>query len=267
MNGRARVGVVMDDLDTSLYQSLESLYNSLTTDVGDDCGYHVSYPDASSNSTSSSPTSVTVTWDNGDTKDRGCSGGSGGSGDTVTSQFAPISTRQIIKSKRERVHWSEKTDEALLDAVNRHGLRWRRIAHELGVGSDDAVRNRILRMDSSLFSAEVRDKLEAMKASTKKQPANFLEHKPYTDEEDRVIVDELKRMKYRKSSMSWKALSEGPLRRRTAHSIRNRAYRLIAKEERMAKNVTMIEQVMRQTPTVNRTMDVASDNMSITTAA
>ena len=264
MDGRARVSEVMDDMDSSLYQSLESLYHSLTNDVGDDCGYHVSYPDAPPNSTSSSPTSITVTWD-----PIAMSGANRHpSADTVAPQFTPISTHRPSKTKRERVNWSKETDEALLDAVNRYGLKWRRIAHELGLGSDDAVRNRILRMDPLVFPAEVRHKLELMKASTKRQPANFLEHKPYTEEEDRVIVDELKRIQHRKCSMSWKALSEGPLCRRTAHSIRNRAYRLIAKQERMAKVVaTRCESHVHQTPTVNRTMDVASDNMSITTAA
>ena len=45
-----------------------------------------------------------------------------------------------------RRKWTVDDDQAIFAGLRKHGCRWRAIARELKVGSDDAIRNRVLRM-------------------------------------------------------------------------------------------------------------------------
>lgn len=142
------------------------------------------------------------------------------------------SPKRRSNPKRERIMWTQEEDDAIVEAVKKYGFRWRAIAREVGTGSDDAIRNRVLRMDPSWFPCHMQQALDKMKRSVKKIPTNQVEHRPYTLEEDLVIIEEINYCQEFQFPMSWKKLAEGPLAPRTAHSIRNRAYRILAKRER-----------------------------------
>lgn len=151
----------------------------------------------------------------------------------TTQSFSPECSSH---SKRDRMTWTLEEDRAIVEAVQKYGFKWRLIARELGTGSDDAIRNRVLRMDPSLLPSDVRRDVDNMKKSVKNSvknlPSNKVEHRSYTREEDLVIMEEMKHCSDCKCRMSWKKLAAGPIASRTPQSIRNRAYRILAKRER-----------------------------------
>ena len=151
------------------------------------------------------------------------------------------------KAPRNRRAWTHEEDLRIVDALYLHGPKWRKIAHLLKLGSDDAVRNRVLRMKVYTLPQRVQRtvlKLQqkrgplyqnglgksASNADTKtthktdsNAPYSASSPRPWTLEEDELIRKHLKKSP---SRSAWKMIHETELPRRTKHAIRNRAGRL-----------------------------------------
>ena len=136
------------------------------------------------------------------------------SSDTTVSAYASHGKR----------YWTSEQDAALFTALKHYGCRWRAIAKYLNMGSDDAVRNRVLRFKPGELPDDVREivsRFHDARPTTKR--ANASVHRPYTPQEDEAILEQLS---YAENRQPWKTLQQGALWSRTTHSIRNRAYRL-----------------------------------------
>ena len=113
-------------------------------------------------------------------------------------------------SARSRSYWSEAEDKTIIDCVNSMGQRWRVIAAKLPGRSDDAVRNRWLRLGSS----------EPPPPRVRRPPSERQRH-VWSEEEDRIIADAVARM-----GNKWSHIKDLLGCQRTEHAIRNRWHRL-----------------------------------------
>ena len=139
-----------------------------------------------------------------------------------------VASNAASKSDRKR-NWTPKDDNSIFAAIQKHGCKWRAIARELRIGSDDAIRNRALRLEavqSDRIPPKTLDILKSCMRARKSHPCEAKStHRPYTLQEDAVIRNYLKG---NDGPRSWQSLREESLSLslRTVHSIRNRAYRL-----------------------------------------
>ncbi len=113
-------------------------------------------------------------------------------------------------SARSRSYWSEAEDKTIIDCVNSMGQRWRVIAAKLPGRSDDAVRNRWLRLGSS----------EPPPPRVRRPPSERQRH-VWSEEEDRIIADAVSKM-----GNKWSHIKDLLGCQRTEHAIRNRWHRL-----------------------------------------
>lgn len=143
------------------------------------------------------------------------------------------------KAPRNRRVWTYEEDLRIVDALYLHGPKWRKIAHLLKLGSDDAVRNRVLRM--KVYTLPQRVQRAVLKLQQKRgplypsatsktthktdpnTPPSASSQRPWTLEEDELIRKHLKKSP---SRTAWQNLHETELPYRTKHAIRNRAGRL-----------------------------------------
>ena len=133
-------------------------------------------------------------------------------------------------SKRGRVLWSCEHDKLISDALRRHGPRWRLIARELNIGSDDCIRNRVARFQVDALPPDVRRIVEKLHGNREKRrrrrgdrgEREEIKHVPWEPMEDAYIERELENGR----RGAWVRLSEGGLAHRSKHAIRNRAARL-----------------------------------------
>lgn len=170
-----------------------------------------------------------------------------------------------IPSKRPRYLWTPKDDDLIIDALRRHGAKWRTIARELQLGSDDSIRNRVARFQVESLPSDVKNVVRVLHAKRMSKQQNVLTRSTSKrirrfgsggasdgasdsgsgsgDSFDGFSYDgsgkgRRKRMWSREEDLSivsavreqrkgaWKRLSEGPLFNRSKHAIRNRASRL-----------------------------------------
>ena len=130
--------------------------------------------------------------------------------------------------RRSRTNWFEdERDQQIFAAIRKHGCKWRLISQQENLGSDDAIRNRVKRMKIDDVPFDLQNLVKRLQV-TSHRSVHDPAHKPYTPEEDRIILQYLSQNTSR--SVCWKALQQDNsiLRHRTAHSLRNRAYRLKA---------------------------------------
>lgn len=124
--------------------------------------------------------------------------------------------------------WSAAEDAAIANAIRKHGFRWRTIAKENNVGSEDSVRNRVLRWRLGQIPEDIFDIVVEFQncRCTQRSPKQLggVSHKAYTKEEDLAILDGMQNDLGTKHS--WKRMQTGVLAHRTVHSIRNRAFRI-----------------------------------------
>ena len=134
-----------------------------------------------------------------------------------------------VHPRRQRIEWSDEHDEQILEAMRIHGPRWRAVARATGFGSEDAIRNRVLRMDPARYPAKLRALLKNIQRPRhvrhERKHLDGPSHKPYSAQEDSIIWQEL--VASSGNSVSWKRLSREVLTHRSNQSIRNRAYRLV----------------------------------------
>lgn len=140
-----------------------------------------------------------------------------------------------VECRRERIEWTEDHDKEIIEAMRVHGISWRAISRETGFGSEDAIRNRVLRMEPSKIPRRLRaairrrplaERHERKRNSTRGQTS-------YSVQEDAVIWSELERAELG-AKPSWRRLAKTVLTNRTSQSIRNRAYRLLSTRDRLA---------------------------------
>jgi len=147
------------------------------------------------------------------------------------------------KAPRTRRLWTYEEDLRIVDALYLHGPKWRKIAQLLQLGSDDAVRNRVLRMKVYKLPNKVQQMV--MKLQEKRlalypnwsgksgsnayhkgdanAPPSASSPRPWTLEEDNLIRRYLEAGPQRSA---WQTLHESYLPHRTRHAIRNRAGRI-----------------------------------------
>lgn len=143
----------------------------------------------------------------------------------IRQQLQLISER---RSRRSRTNWLEdERDKQIFAALRKHGCKWRLISQQEKLGSDDAIRNRVKRMKIDDVPSDLHDLVKRLQV-TSHRSVHDPTHKPYTQEEDWIILQYLNQNTSK--SVCWKALQHenSILRHRTAHSLRNRAYRLKA---------------------------------------
>ena len=137
-----------------------------------------------------------------------------------------------VAARRARIEWTSEHDEKIIEAMQLRGVKWREISREVGFGSEDAVRNRVLRMDVSKLPPKLRGPIKLLQRPVerheRKRHGSF--YSPYTPDEDAAIWDEIENST--KASVSWKRLSREVLPHRSSQSIRNRAYRLVTMRAR-----------------------------------
>ena len=144
-----------------------------------------------------------------------------------------VSTPRV--AARRRIEWTSEHDEKIIEAMQLRGVKWREISREVGFGSEDAVRNRVLRMDVSKLPPQLRGPIKLLQRPVerherKRHGSSHSPYTPYTPDEDAAIWDEIENST--KASMSWKRLSREVLPHRSSQSIRNRAYRLVTMRAR-----------------------------------
>jgi hypothetical protein len=143
------------------------------------------------------------------------------------------------KAHRNRHVWTYEEDLRIVDALYLHGPKWRKIAHLLKLGSDDAVRNRVLRMKVYTLPQKVQRTVSELQQKRgplypngsgktytnvrPNAPPSASHARPWTLEEDELIRKHLKKSP---SRSAWQTLHETELPRRTKHAIRNRAGRI-----------------------------------------
>ena len=152
--------------------------------------------------------------------------------------------------KRARSHWTEEEDAQLVAYHETHGPRWRAMSREFGNRSDDALRNRFLRINgqghpstssrkSNTCGGYDSDSSSSSSGSIERilSSANPIEEyrkrtsrKEWTPVEDELILSFLETSKG-SLCVRWGQLSE-QLPHRSAHGVRNRAYRLAERIKR-----------------------------------
>ena len=115
--------------------------------------------------------------------------------------------------------WTKEDDNLLHSLYKSHGKQWRKICKHFQMRSDDAVRNRILR----LYNLDNKTRNVSSKSP----------RSSYSETEDRLILEHV-----RNNGRKWEHLI---LPGRTSHSIRNRFHRLVeymddTKNEAIADN-------------------------------
>jgi len=145
---------------------------------------------------------------------------------TIEKDIDALKASVPFQYKRERILWSRSNDQLIMGALRRHGTQWRKIARELKIGSDDAIRNRVARLEVDGLPSDVKGivvKLHEKRINNSRiRREGGPRHLPWNTYEDTLIDIELKNGRYG----AWTRLFEGPLSHRTKHSIRNRAARL-----------------------------------------
>jgi hypothetical protein len=155
--------------------------------------------------------------------------------------------------KRARSNWTEEEDAQLVAYHETHGPRWRAMSREFGNRSDDAFRNRFLRIngqghpstssrksntcggydsDSSSSSCSIEHILSS--ANPIEEYRKRASRKEWTPVEDELILSFLETCKGY-TCVRWGQLSE-QLPHRSAHGVRNRAYRLTERIKRECSN-------------------------------
>lgn len=144
--------------------------------------------------------------------------------------------------KRPRTQWSEEEDARLIAFHEAHGPRWRAMSREFGHRSDDAYRNRFLRINgqgyASSSSSQLKDGYGSDDSSSSsssfaqvmesqdpvKAYAQRAKRKEWTLAEDNTILAFIDSVPDT-SCTRWSQLA-CQLTNRSPHAIRNRAYRL-----------------------------------------
>ena len=134
--------------------------------------------------------------------------------------------------KRPRVQWSKDEDARLIAFHETHGPRWRSMSRELGSRSDDAYRNRFLRINGQLGGVDESDDSCSSSSSSSSFSRNTVEtykkrlkRRVWTIEEDTAIFSFIGSGQDPSSLTRWSELAP-LLHNRSPHAIRNRAYRL-----------------------------------------
>lgn len=151
-----------------------------------------------------------------------------------SSSTSSTDTNSTDKSFPRRA-WSQVDDFNILRAIETHGSRWRFISRELNIGSDDALRNRVMRMDIYKVPWRFKSLVKNVQTNSKRknEPLRWMKNScestnkkttyPWSPEEDAYIRTELL---IRAPRNVWKLLNQTTLAHRTKHAIRNRAARL-----------------------------------------
>lgn len=130
--------------------------------------------------------------------------------------------------KRRRTPWTLELDRRISEALLKHGVKWRTIARELNIGSDDAVRNRVSRFKVDELAEDVKEMVKTLQARRVRgkrvvcKKSDEPLHTPWRPEEDEYIKSEL--INGRRGA--WQRLYKGLLSHRSVHAIRNRASRI-----------------------------------------
>lgn len=140
----------------------------------------------------------------------------------------------LLAGARIRKVWTKEQDLSIVDGLKRHGCKWRAIAKDLNLASDDAIRNRVLRWKTDDLPDDVKNIVESLHKSRDGWKTKYTDsttiHKAYTLQEDQAILDELRNCdtnEFGRRKHKWQRLQEVEvLSSRTTHSIRNRAHRL-----------------------------------------
>lgn len=122
--------------------------------------------------------------------------------------------------RRRRLVWTNLQDELLFAALREHGPKWRKLSKALDV-SDDAIRNRVYRLDNAKLPDDIKSILGQLGPRCKRTVSPSKVCRPYSAAEDSLIVKALSN-----GLNSWVKIQADFLPRRTTHSIRNRAYRI-----------------------------------------
>ncbi len=135
--------------------------------------------------------------------------------DAASPSAAPV---DALTAAVRRFQHGERTDRLLLQAVERHGLKWRKIARHLGGRAagwtDDVVRNRYIRICNARGTPYTRTI-----ARTPSPKKSMVERWTHADDELlRECVDEL--------GTQWRLVADRFDGTRTQQAIRNRACRM-----------------------------------------
>ena len=140
--------------------------------------------------------------------------------------------------KRPRHTWSTRDDTKILEALLLFGPKWRHISRYLQAWTDDAIRNRVLRMQTEKLEDEHKHVVQALQTQRREDreakrveraesqqmcTADASSPQPWTSDEDSKITQYLER---RHKHPSWNTIQRDLLPSRTPHAIRNRAYRI-----------------------------------------
>tara|TARA_B110000858_G_C17786695_1_gene467630 strand:+ start:1459 stop:2061 length:603 start_codon:yes stop_codon:yes gene_type:complete len=143
-----------------------------------------------------------------------------------------------------RRRWTYEEDLRIVDALCVYGPKWRKVAHAAQLGSDDAVRNRVMRMKIYKLPKEVQSMVTKIhekrrplypngsgnaesnappNATPNARPLASPVQRHWTPDEDEMIIKHLKTSPRRSA---WQILHETEILCRTKHAIRNRAGRI-----------------------------------------
>ena len=136
--------------------------------------------------------------------------------------------------------WTKKEDETILRTVREVGTKWSRIARELPGRSDDAVRNRYIRIQRKP-SVSTNNPTEGDEAGeTKVETVTSKRGDMWTASEDEAVLRGVN-----EHGLKWQVIS-GMLAGRSINAVRNRYLRLAPQQQQQQQQQWQLQQLQQQ---------------------
>ena len=140
--------------------------------------------------------------------------------------------------------WTKKEDEIILRTVREVGTKWSRIARELPGRSDDAVRNRYIRIQRKPTTATTTTaEMETMEGDEGGAPKDVVTSKRgdmWTASEDEAVLRGVN-----EHGLKWQVISES-LQGRSINAVRNRYLRLAPPQQQQLHQQQLQQQQQQQ---------------------
>ena len=162
----------------------------------------------------------------------------------LASQCAPKDTGLLKRPRPEpppKQGWTKREDETILRTVREIGTKWSRIARELPGRSDDAVRNRYIRIQRKPGNTTAdTEKMEG--GEPRVETVTSKRGDMWTASEDEAVLKGVN-----EHGLKWQVISS-MLAGRSINAVRNRYLRLAPQQQQQQQQQRQIQQPQQQPP-------------------
>ena len=162
----------------------------------------------------------------------------------LASQCAPKEMGMLKRPRPDqppaKQGWTKKEDETILRTVREVGTKWSRIARELPGRSDDAVRNRYIRIQRKPSVSTNNPSAEATNKEGKVETVTSKRGDMWTASEDEAVLRGVN-----EHGLKWQVIS-GMLAGRSINAVRNRYLRLAPQQQQQQQQQWQLQQLQQQ---------------------